>query len=65
MKSETIIAWRFIKDHMTVHGLAPQSICIDSPLIQSGKSAGVKYKYYQEQQRKKNKKMRPQYNKNL
>ena len=65
MKSETIIAWRFIKDHMTVHGLAPQSIYIDSPLIESGKSAGVKYKYYQEQQRKKNKKMRPQYNKNL
>ena len=52
MKSETIIARRFIKNHMIVHGLTPQSICIDSLLIKSVKSAGVMYKYYQEQQNK-------------
>ena len=46
MKSETIIARRFIKDHMIVHGLTPQSICIDSPSIRSIKSVGVKYKCY-------------------
>ena len=52
MKSETIIARRFIEDGMIIHGLTPQSICIDSPLIKSVKSAGVKYKCYQEQQKK-------------
>ena len=46
MKSETIIARRLIKDHMIVHGLPPQSICIDSPSIKSIKSVGVKYKCY-------------------
>ena len=52
MKTEAIIARRFIKYHMIVHGLTPQSICIDSPLIKSVKNAGVKYKCYQEQQKK-------------
>ena len=52
MRSETITAWRFIKDHIIIHGLTPQSICIDSALIKSVKSAGVKYKCYQEQQKK-------------
>ena len=52
MKSETIIARRFIKDGMIIHGLTPQSICIDCPLSKSVKSAGVKYKCYQEQQKK-------------
>ena len=35
MKSETIIAWRFMKDHMIVNGLTPQSIYTDSPSIES------------------------------
>ena len=52
MKTEAIIARRFIKYHMIVHGLTPQSICIDSPLIKSVKNAEVKYKCYQEQQKK-------------
>ena len=55
MKSETTIARRFIRDHMIAHGLTPQSICIDSPLIKSVKSAGVKYKCYQEQRKEKQK----------
>ena len=46
MKSETIIARRFSKDHMIFRGLTPQSICIDSPSIKSVRSVGVKYKYY-------------------
>ena len=37
MKSETNTARRFIKDHMIVDGLTPQSICIDSMLIKSVK----------------------------
>ena len=56
MKSETIITQRFIIDHMIVHGLTSQSICTDSPLIKSVKSAGVKNKCYQEQEKKENKK---------
>ena len=35
MKSETIIAWRFMKDHMIVNGLTPQSIYTDSLSIES------------------------------
>ena len=54
MKSETIITWRFIKDHMIVHGLTPQSFCIDSPLIKSIKSAGINVT--KSNKRKKNKK---------
>ena len=50
MKSETIIAQRFIKDHIIVHDWTPQSICIGYPLIKSVKSVGVKYQCYQEQQ---------------
>ena len=52
MKFETIIAQRFSKDHIIVHGLTPQSMCIEPLLIKSVKSTGVKYKYYQEQQKK-------------
>ena len=52
MESETIIARRFIKDHIILYGLTLQSICIDFPLITSVKSAGVKYKCYQGQQKK-------------
>ena len=63
MKSETIIAQRFIKDHMIVHGLTPQSVCIDYPLIKLVKSAGVKYKCYQEQQQNEKQKNEVKYNK--
>ena len=52
MKSETIIAWRFMKDPMIVNGLTPQSIYTDSPSIKSVESAEVKYKCQQEQQKK-------------
>ena len=52
MKSETIIAWRFMKDPMIVNGLTPQSIYTGSPSIKSVESPEVKYKRQEEQQKK-------------
>ena len=57
MKSETIIAWRFMKDHMIVNGLTPQSIYTDSPSIESVETNVSK------SNKRKTKKMRLEYNK--
>lgn len=45
MESEAIIARRFIKDRIILHGLTQQSICIDSSIIKLVKSTGVEYKF--------------------